>query len=147
MSGNNFVGKVSKEYVAIPRANGAQDLPGLSLSYFDLNSKKYKRLSVEKTSIEVTGDEDLSAGNVLYSGSGQSVDIKGSDIRYVKNEFNIIKDEGTDYFASGVHHSMTVVVGLGALFLLLVYQPKKQSEEALIIKKKKGSDYLSKYKC
>jgi hypothetical protein len=139
VAANNFTGIITKEYVAIPRANGAQDIPGLSLTYFDLSSKKYKQLSVKETSIEVTGDEDLSTGNVLYSGSGQIIDIQGSDIRYLSEEYRFSNGEGSDFFASGVHHSMTVVLGLGSLFLLLVYRPKKQSVEQLVNKKKKGA--------
>ena len=139
VSGHSYVGKITKEYVAIPRANGKQDVPGLSLSYFDLSTKKYKKLSVDKTSIEVTGEEDLSTGNVVYSGSGQKVEIQGNDIRYLSNEYEFSNGEGSDFFGSQIHHALSVGLGLGSLFLLVFYKPKKQSKEQQISKKKRGA--------
>ncbi|MFT6716413.1 MAG: hypothetical protein ACJA0Q_001052 [Saprospiraceae bacterium] len=138
-TGKTYVGKLTKEYVAIPRANGAQDIPGLNMSYFDLSSKKYKQLSVNKTNINVIGDEDLGGGNVVYSGSGQNVEIKGNDVRYLNNNYSFSSGEKSEFFASPIHHGLSAVLGFGSLFLLVFYKPKKASEQELISKKKKGA--------
>ncbi|MFT6746703.1 MAG: hypothetical protein ACJAZ2_001047 [Glaciecola sp.] len=139
VSGYTYSGKITKEYVAIARANGQQDVPGLSMSYFDLSSKKYKQLSVEKTSIEVTGDEDLSTGNVVYSGYGQNVEIQGTDIRYLNDSYKFVLSERDDFFASKFHHGLSVVLGAGAFFLLIFYKPKEETKEEVVHKKKKGA--------
>jgi len=139
VSGTEFSGKVTKEYVAIPRANGLQEIPGLKLSYFDLGSKQYKELVVDKTTIEVTGEEDLSSGNVVYGGPSQRVEIKGSDIRYLNNNISVKLDDSNAFFASSSHHVLTLTLGLGSLVLLLVYKPKNVTEDKKIDKKKKGA--------
>lgn len=139
VSGHTYVGKVTKEYVAIPRANGKQDIPGVSLSYFDVGSKKYKQLKVEKSVIEITGDEDLSTGNVVYDGAGQNVEIQGNDIRYLTDEVSFDSGMGNDFFDSSIHHILNVTLGFGSLFLLLLYKPRKETEQQLITKKQKGA--------
>ncbi len=137
VSGNTYVGKVTKEYVAIPRSNGKQAIPGLSFSYFDLASKKYKRLSVNEKSIEVTGEEDLSTGNVVYNGSGQHVEIQASDIRYLSEEWSFSQGVERAFFGSVPHHVLSVSLGLASLFFLVFYKPKQESHADQIHKKKK----------
>ena len=93
---NGFVGAIAdKEYLqpeaAIKQLNNKLGIAGYNFPEPKISGDK------GKTTVEVTGDEDLSTANVMYGGSGESVEIKGSDIRYLRDNYSFESSAGSDF--------------------------------------------------
>jgi hypothetical protein len=79
------------EYLVIPRFPGTFEIPGTTISYFDLASKSYKTLKTEGYTLEVGKGE---GGGAAVSGNftnQEQVKLLGSDIRYLKNNISLEK--------------------------------------------------------
>lgn len=138
---NGYQGKLGFEYVAIPRRNGKQEVPGLSLSYFDLNSKSYVTLSADPQAIDVTGVSSTTSSVVPgVKNQKQAVQLEGEDIRYLKTDYHFDKlsiDETNSMTLPGV---LGGGVTLLSLFILLLYHPKEESEASVNDRKRKNAN-------
>lgn len=106
---NKISGSKSFEYVLIPRQAGNRIIKGLTLSYFDLDSKTYKILQTPDIQINIKkGKKDFVSIGPGFS--REEIKILGKDIRYIQQstpEFSLI---GQYFYQSPV-------------FLILLFSP------------------------
>ncbi|MBN2091129.1 protein BatD [candidate division KSB1 bacterium] len=85
-------GSKSFEYVLIPRQAGNRTIKGISLAYFDLDSKSYKILQTPDIQINIKkGKKDFVSMGPGFS--REEIKILGKDIRYIQQttpEFSMI---------------------------------------------------------
>lgn len=132
-------GKLSFEYVAIPRTNGKQEVPALEITYFDLASNKYKSLKVGVDEIDVTGtSQNGNQGGVTTLGK-QKVEKNGEDIRYLDVEQKSPRFEKTK---SPVLFPVILSIACTSLavYILGFYQVRKYSDTDLKNKRKKEAN-------
>lgn len=80
---NQISGSKSFEYVLIPRQAGNRVIRGISLAYFDLDSKSYQILQTPDIQINVKkGKKDLVSMGPGFS--REEIKILGKDIRYIQ---------------------------------------------------------------
>ncbi len=89
---NRISGSKSFEYVLIPRQAGNRTIKGISLSYFDLDSKSYQILQTPDIQINIKkGKKDFVSMGPGFS--REEIKILGKDIRYIQQtmpEFSMI---------------------------------------------------------
>ncbi|HET9570102.1 MAG TPA: BatD family protein [Bacteroidales bacterium] len=79
------------EYLVIPRFPGTFEIPATSISFYDLATRQYKRLTTQPYTIEV-GKGDGNVTNISGKFSNQEqLRLLGSDIRYLKTNIKLQK--------------------------------------------------------
>ncbi len=75
------------EYVMIPRLPGTHTLPPIKLNYFDPGSKRYRTVETKSIDFAVKQGELVAGDEVPYNMvSGQTIDLKETDIRFIKTQ-------------------------------------------------------------
>ncbi len=110
VSGGRMSGSIVSEILAIPRFRGSYDLESLSMSYFDPQAGKYKRLKSEAYRIEVSGEvgheergrDSLQSGGDSPLRAVQQEEVKhlGEDIRFIVTDDLSLEAPGNAFFHS-----------------------------------------------
>lgn len=106
-SGNTISGNKTFEYVLIPRFAGTQKIKPIEFTYFDIKSKKYKRLSTPEIEIHVEKGSEQFA----YIGTGLSkeeVKLLGKDIRFIQNYKSEFRKIGRYFYNSPLFIAMII---------------------------------------
>ena len=84
-------GTKSIEYLVIPRFPGTFEIPAVSISYYDLSSRRFKTLSTQPYTIQVAkGDGNVTNVSGKFANQEQ-LRLLGSDIRYLKTNIKLEK--------------------------------------------------------
>jgi hypothetical protein len=93
----------------VPRNPGEYKLPVFTLSYFDVNRRRYQTLSSEQYVLKVGGEAQGTPQGLAGAVNRDDLELIGQDIRYLQTrDFNLQK-EGETFFGS---------VGFWTLYLL-----------------------------
>lgn len=86
---NGTQGSIADTYTVVPSQKGNFPVPGLTFSYFDLDSKTYKTISTDEIMLEVEGapaNSSFSAGNSVNK---LPVESAGKQFEYIKLSTNL----------------------------------------------------------
>lgn len=86
---NGTQGSIADTYTVVPSQKGNFPIPGLSFSYFDLDSGTYKTINTEEIILEVEGapaSSSFSAGNNINK---LPVEAPGKQFEYIKLSTNL----------------------------------------------------------
>ncbi|NNE32294.1 MAG: protein BatD [Winogradskyella sp.] len=83
---NGMQGRISDTYTIVPQFKGKYPIPSVSFSYFDINSKSYKRITSDEIIIDV-----LNGPTVSTNESNDSGLINKQHVRPNENTFVFIK--------------------------------------------------------
>lgn len=78
--GPGLSGEKTFEFVLIPRAPGARQIPAITMTYFDVPAGAYRRASTEPLTLTVSGLAGEGAGDVARGG----VSLLREDIRFIR---------------------------------------------------------------
>lgn len=78
-------GKKIFEFPFIPRSEGEFEIPAISYSYYDINSKRYVTLSADAIKFKVTKGDPNAASAYVSGVDQQQVNNIGQDVRYINN--------------------------------------------------------------
>ncbi|MDD4050666.1 MAG: BatD family protein [candidate division Zixibacteria bacterium] len=82
---NQMGGVKSFEYVLIPRQSGRQTIGPITLNYFDPSKRAYQSLNTAPMTLSVRQGELTTGAEIPYNPvSGQTLDLKATDIRFIK---------------------------------------------------------------
>lgn len=141
VSTSGINGSKTYSYLLIPRHRGDYSIPEINFSYFDLNSKKYKTLSHNATSIHVEkGDKESS--DVVTNINKDDVELINNEIHHIKSNTKLVSKNnfllGTTLFY--------LLLSLPFIFFIaaLIYKANKPKEidTSLIAKKKANKSVL-----
>jgi hypothetical protein len=79
--------------IFIPLISGSQEIPGVSISFFNPIRRKYETMKTTAQKVEVTG-ETVSSGNFVDVGSSKSIIHNKDDINYNKQINDINSNKG-----------------------------------------------------
>jgi len=118
--GNEIGGTKTFEYVLIPRLPGTHTIKPLSLNYFDPKARQYKTVSTNEITLKV-GQGELTAGaEIPYNPvSGQTLNLKETDIRYIKTKNGHLTKRESVIITSPVFYTvlaLPAVVLIGGIF-------------------------------
>ena len=142
-----MTGKVTEEYIIIPRYKGEYKIPVLEFSYFDTSKKKYVTLNGDEFNINVTkGQKRISPRssrtNKAINKSG--VQMLGKDIRYIHSKTEFEETENDNFFGSFLYYILLVIPFLAIPMLLFVYHQKRKSDSDIIGSRKKKASKIAK---
>ncbi len=120
-------GKRSFEYIVIPRVKGKYEIPAFSISYFDLNSKKFVELENEAIKLNVNKGPD----NPKAVSSSGDIEYLNEDIRYINTKNLRLHQKSSSFYASGLYFLSFAIPLLVFLFLVFLWR-KRIKERANI---------------
>lgn len=104
------------EYLMIPRHFGDYTIPPVTLSYFDITTKRYERLTTRELKFSAKKGSEQNTGVTVYGGvTKEDVKYLGKDIRFIKSSPGHLKKSGNLFSSKRSFYSMYVL----ALFLFL----------------------------
>jgi hypothetical protein len=116
------------EYTIIPRFPGDFEIPGISFSYFDLNTKSYKTITTESYKLHVAkGDGSTTSASNYSTVDQESVKLLGNDIRFIKTGNLHLHRQESLIFGSLVFYLSYLIPFLLFVVLFIVY--RKQVKE------------------
>lgn len=140
---NGFLGDKSFHFTFVPTQKGNFTIPAYSLTYFDLKTKSYKKLSTKDMLIHIEeGDSSYGAIEHTTETNNTPTELKPTH----KN--NNVSFNESDLFAGSFLHYLLTIFPFGLLWLILRIKKKKNSrtdEQKVTIKKKKAKKGVKQY--
>lgn len=118
-AGNIVSGTKTWSILMIPRANGTFEIPPIRFSYFDPQTEQYVEETVGPFALEVFGDGTTNSGATASTQAQSEIKKVGSDIRYISNEANQLKEPNSNFFNTSWFYFLLVLplfLLVGALF-------------------------------
>jgi hypothetical protein len=118
---NGTTGQKIFEYLLIPRHFGEYKIPSVSFSYFDINTRKYERVSTPELHFYAKKGNEQTTGITVYGGiSKENVQYLGKDIRFIQTTPGVLKKAGNLFSSNNIFYSLYVlalIVFLAVLFI------------------------------
>ncbi len=132
-------GKVTYEYLLIPRAAGEYEIPAATISYFSTSSHRYEAATTSPFTIKVgkgsaTGSDD----DLVRSFKKEELRQVGEDIRYIKTGDLHLKPTGRYYFAS-ISYYLSFVVPLLLILVGGLYYRRRIAAAADLVRVRERS--------
>ncbi|RKE98655.1 BatD family protein [Ichthyenterobacterium magnum] len=141
-------GSISDNYTIVPQYKGKYPIPSISFSYFDINTKTYKRVSSGEIVIDVldgpTNSSNADNNIATINGNKKQVVVNNDQFAFVKTDANLKPVKPTHFFKSTLF--WTALLGpLLAIPLALVYRRKRDERQADVFGNKvRKADRLAK---
>lgn len=135
------VGSKTIEYLAIPRHGGDYEIPETTFSYFDLESKTYRQLSIPAYTLKVNkGSVADGQAPVSDFTSQEQVRMLASDIRYIDTS-DFALAQSTALFAGTTEFWLCYLVPfvLAALALWFFRKQARQNADMALVRNKKAN--------
>lgn len=109
-------GTKSFDYVLIPRLPGRHTIEPIILNYFDPAKKAYASVQTEPITLNIKQGELASSGEIPYNMvSGQTINLKETDIRFIKPSHGPWRRVGGMLLTSPLFLTITIIPALAVL--------------------------------
>ncbi|RLD80234.1 MAG: protein BatD, partial [Bacteroidetes bacterium] len=136
-------GSKTFEYLLIPREPGNFKIPAIKFSYFDIQSKSYKTLSVNDISILVNKSDEILVSNNNISISKEDIRTLGTDIRFIKqNSFELIEIDKS-FFGSWKFYMFFLISFITFVIIVFVSRHKISQNANVALMKNKRANKIS----
>lgn len=125
-------GSILDSYTVVPQFKGKYPIPSISFSYFDLDTKTYKRLSSEEIVIDVVNGPSSStptSENNTIANNKQVVVLNSDQFAFIKTKTSFSSIGKTHFFKTKAFWSLLLLPFL-AIPLAIVIRSKKASRDA-----------------
>jgi hypothetical protein len=144
---HGMTGRVTEEYIIIPRYKGEYKIPVLEFTYFDTSKKKYVTLKGDEFNIDVTkGQKRIASGgyNSSRSVSKSGVQMLGKDIRFVHTKTTFKEAYDDNFFGSFLYYILLVIPFLAIPMIMFVYHQKRKSDSDIVGSRKRKASKIAK---
>lgn len=110
------------EYLAIPRNAGTYKIPALTFSYFDINTRSYKRLTTEEYNLQVEKGTGNAAQTIANFTNKEDLKVLNEDIRYIKQNEVTLSQKGDFFFGSLIYWLLYLIPGITFVVFFVIYR-------------------------
>ena len=142
-----MTGKVTEEYIIIPRYKGKYKIPVLEFTYFDTSKKKYVTLKGDEFTIDVTkGLKRISSGtaNKNTASSKSGIQMLGKDIRFIHTKAVFSEAKVDLFFGSFLYYILLIIPFLAIPMVLFIYHQNKKSNADIVNVRRKKAGKIAK---
>ncbi len=107
ITANGYSGNIIYDYILVPRHEGQYDIPSMTYSYFDPQSKSYRTLSTDKHHLNVK------------KGKSEELNILNDDIRFIKHSSTGSSVVPGSFFATWKYWLLLVLIASSLVFIKL----------------------------
>jgi hypothetical protein len=119
-------GRKKYEYVLIPQLEGDKTIPPVDLSYFDAATKTYKTIQSEPIHLEVKPGTAEEGRRVVFTGSGEDIEVLGKDINYIHPVPAVIRPASRTVMESKFYLAAHAVPFIALLLSIVVERKRKR---------------------
>lgn len=125
---NDYVvsGRKRTEFVLIPQAEGEVVIPPVQVSYFDPYEKRYKTIQSAPVQMKVKPGTKESGRQVVFTGSGENIEVLGHDIHYIHPVPAVISADGWRLLPGRAYFALHAVPLLAVVVALLAERRRKR---------------------
>jgi hypothetical protein len=144
LTNGTYSGYREYEYLIIPRHAGDFTILPVTMSYFDLSTKKFKQLTTDSIYLHIEKGNESQA-NIAYEAQQEEIKQLATDIEYIKTDFTTVSDKALD-FNEPLYFTATGVLTL-AYILLLIFVRKQEDlkSNTALFNQKRAAKLASKY--
>ncbi len=125
---NGLSGSKTIEYLLIPRHAGTYTIPSVELNCFNPSSGKLEKLHSQTYQVSVRkGEGQMGGTGTDYAGNRSDIRVIGKDIRYIKTNDYILRNEKALWFQSASFY-FTYISGIIGFMALIIFTRKKRKE-------------------
>lgn len=138
---NGTSGEKIFEYLLIPRHNGDFSIPPVSLSYFNLSTKKYEKLITNELRFHARkGTTESGAITVYGSVSKEDVRYLGKDIRFIESAPGKLRKSGDVLSSKRLFYSVYAFAFMIFLAVLLIRKGQiKRNSDLKMVRNRKAA--------
>jgi len=118
---NGTTGQKTFEYLLIPRHYGDFSIPPVTYSYFNLDSKRFERITSPELHFYARKGTEQNDGITVYGGvSKEDVKYLGKDIRFIRTKPGILRKSGNIFSSKRSFYSayaFALILFLAVLFI------------------------------
>ncbi|MCL5127047.1 BatD family protein [Algibacter sp. L4_22] len=126
-------GDILDSYTVVPQYKGKYPIPSISFSYFDLNTKTYKRLNSDEIIIDVQNgplnNANANTENTNANSNKQAVVLNNDQFAFIKTKTNFTSIKPNDFFKTNLFWSLLLLPFL-VIPIAIVFRNKKASRDA-----------------
>ena len=125
-------GNISDSYTVVPQYKGKYPIPSISFSYFDLETKAYKRLSSDEIVINVLNgpsSNTSSTENNVAANNKQAVVLNSDQFAFIKTKTNFSALKPIYFFKTNLFWSL-ILLPFFAIPLAIFVRKKKATRDA-----------------
>lgn len=133
--GDNQSGRISYEYVLIPRAPGEVEIPEYIFSYFNPTRGKYEEVKVSGYKLQVKPGQGSGTPMVVGAGNGkEDVQVLGNDIRHIHSVRGRLYTRGESFTGGGLYRWWLVLLALltACTWIYLLRKQRVESDRVLL---------------
>ncbi len=117
-------GSKTFEYLLIPRHAGNFRIAPVSLSYFDLQSRKYKTITTQEFNLSIGKSDQEETVGVIAGRTKEDLKIIGQDILFIKDDAFRLHRIGQAFYGSTAF-ILFYIVTMGLFILILILRRKR----------------------
>lgn len=140
-------GKISDEYIIIPRYKGGYKIPALEFSYFNPTKAKYVTIKGDDFVINVTkGNSKIASDsdNVGLIRGKSDVQMIGKDIRFIHSKAEFEEVTNNNFFGTLLYYLLLILPFLAFPLIVFLYKQKKKSDSDIAGSKKRNAGKVAK---
>jgi hypothetical protein len=141
-------GNISDSYTVVPQYKGKYPIPSISFSYFDLETKSYKRLSSEEIIIDVSNgplnNADTNNNTPVLSTGKQPVVLNNDQFAFIKTSPNLTHSNTSYFFKTKLFWSLLLLPFLAIPLAIVIRNKKAQRDADVYGNKIRKADRLAK---
>ena len=149
ISSNGISGTKSLHHLLIPRFHGEFTIPEFNFTYFDINKKKYIKLSEPARVINVKKNGNSNRTNESSStytvADQQEVELINDNIRYIKEETNLFENKAPLFGTLKYLISLTAIPLLLCLILFFLNNKDRFTDNEKLAFKKVKKEVFKKF--
>ncbi len=135
------------EYLARPRHDGAFNIPGITFSYYDINSKSYRTLTTAAYNIAVNKSTSSIASDVVTSNYSNQEKVRhlATDIRYISTAPIKFIHVRPVFVGSSIYwFSLILPLLIAAALAFFFRKQARESADAALMRNKKANKLAQK---
>ncbi|WP_299115983.1 BatD family protein [uncultured Winogradskyella sp.] len=139
-------GRISDIYTIVPQYKGKYPIPQVSFSYFDVNSKTYKRLTSNEIIIDVVnGPSSVTTSESSTDNSiKQTVTTNSNTFAFIKTNSDWVATNKKSFFKSSLFWSLLLLPLLLIPIAILLRNNREKRNADVIGNKRRKADRLAK---
>lgn len=140
-------GSISDTYTIVPQYKGKYPIPSISFSYFDINTKSYKRISSDEIVIDVLeGPNAISSADSNSSNTSkkQTVRQNTNTFSFIKTDTDLVSTVDTAFFKSTSFWILLLVPFLLIPLAIIIRKNKDKRDADVVGNRIRRADRLAK---
>ena len=125
---NDYVvsGRKKTDFVLIPRDAGETVIPAVTVAFFDPVKRRYRTATSQPVALSVQPAAEEEGRPVIFTGSGQDIEVLGRDINFIRPVPASLAQGGTPFYRTPVAIALQALPLLALVASIVIEQRRRR---------------------